>query len=172
MGDAAALTVDGLWRADGCAAVALGNGLVAEAYAKDGGCCSELFDDIDAYACLIRCARAGGEDDGRGSERGDLLYRDLVVAHDMRLLTGLLQIAREVVNKGVVIIDDQDHGSPAFKIILALSIISWTSAAGFELVVMPLPAFRVRVCPSSMIVRMRMFVSRSPLKPIYPIAPQ
>src|SRR5205814_8638658 len=112
------------------------------------------------------------DDDVRGSELLDLLERRGVVPSYDGLLPQLLHVTRQVVHEGVVVVDEQDHGSRAAIRPRALSSVSRYSCAGSESATIPPPALKYTRPPRATAVRMAMLVSSAPVTLKYPMAPQ
>ena len=109
MGDGAGAAM-GWFAARCCAAIGFVNRLVAEANSEDGGGAAELFDKVDAYACFLRRARTGGDNNGCGRERGDLFDAHFIIADDTCFARGCggaqADMSREVLDKAVIVIND------------------------------------------------------------------
>lgn len=93
----------------GLSAICFADGLMAEANAEKRDCFAEPFNDLDASARLGWGARAGGDD---YSLRGYLLYVvhcNGVVTDDCAGCAKALYVSCEVVDKGVVVINNQNH---------------------------------------------------------------
>ena len=131
------------------AAIGVPDALVAEADAEDRDAGPEALDHRVADAGLERAARAGGEDDVGGRQRLDAGKVDGVVAHDEALHAQLADVAGEVPDEAVVVVDEEDQGVPRRAAIraLALASVSSYSAAGSLSAVMPPPAWKVTVRP-------------------------
>ncbi len=109
MFDLAVSTVHWFVSSDDRAAEGLDDRLMAEANAKDWFAGLELLDHLQAHAGLVGIARPRGEHDGAGVEALDFFDRDCVIAHDFGFTTKLPKVPGKVVDKGVVVVDDQDH---------------------------------------------------------------
>src|SRR4029077_19850641 len=123
-------------------------------------------------------AGCGGEDDLFRFHHRDLFEGNFVVAKHLHVGAELAQIVVEVVSKGIVVVDQEDHlflhrsaSSIALSMPRALFSVSWYSNAGSESATMPAPALMNARLPFMTIVRMTMQVSKFPLYPKYPIAP-
>src|SRR5574340_188387 len=84
-------------------------GLVAETDAQQRQFPTEVADRIHRDPRLFRGAGTGGNDEPPRLQRFDLRQSDLVVPVDQHLLPQLAEILHEVVCKGVVIVDHQQH---------------------------------------------------------------
>src|SRR5262245_24350662 len=96
-------------RADDAAAERSADGLMAEADAQNRNAAGELLNDGHTAARFGRRTRSRREDDGHGPVRGDLVRREGVVADDERFLPQPPQIAGQVVDEAVVVVDQQQH---------------------------------------------------------------
>src|SRR6478672_1174868 len=126
--------------------------LVAETDTEYRQASREMLDHLDGDASFIGGARSRGDDDAVGLQRLDLLHRYLVVPVDPDIFAQLPEVLDEVVGKGIVIIDHQQHGgfcrysnpcsasSSAFIMARALLQVSSYSCSGFESATMPAPA--------------------------------
>src|SRR5260370_11479817 len=81
------------------------NGLVAEAHAEDGKFSGQALDEFHGNAGLLRRARAWGNHDAFRISPDNLFDGNLVVAMHLDAATQLAEILREVVGKGIVVID-------------------------------------------------------------------
>src|SRR5678815_3757843 len=79
----------------------------ADAQNRNGG--SGPPDQLGGDARLDRGAGTRGDDDPRGGKVQHLIDRQRVMTPDERGLAELLDIAREVVDEGVVVVDQEDH---------------------------------------------------------------
>ena len=59
---------------------------------------------------MVWGAGARRQNDRRWVDALDLFDRDRIVAHDFCFTTKLPEVPSEVVDKGVVVVDDQNHG--------------------------------------------------------------
>ena len=109
MFDLAAASVHRFVGAGDGAAKGLDDCLVPQADAKDRFAGLEMLDRLQANAGLVWGARAWRQDNRRGIDALDLLDRDRIVAHDFCFTTKLPEVPSEVVDKGVVVVNDQDH---------------------------------------------------------------
>ena len=102
----AGLAVQQLVRAPDDTAVRDADRLQAEADAEDRDLAALLLDDVHARAGLFRRTGAGREQDS--VVLADLVRGDLVVAQHGGLGLQLLQVLHQVVDEGVVVVDDKD----------------------------------------------------------------
>src|SRR3954464_2087196 len=102
-----------------------------------------------ADAGLVRRAGAGGDDDVGGCQSLDRGEVERVVAHDEALVAELADVAGEVPDEAVVVVDQEDHQPPlsAATSARAFASVSSYSAAGSLSAVMPPPAWKVTVRP-------------------------
>ena len=110
MFDLAAAPVHWLVGAGDGPAEGLNNCLVTQADTKDRRAGLEVLDRLQANTGLVWGARTRGQDDCYGVYTLDLFDRDRIVAHDFCFTTKLPEVPSEVVDKGVVVVDDQNHG--------------------------------------------------------------
>ena len=82
---------------------------MTKANPKEREFCPKLAHDVEADACFIWRAGAGREDDCLGIEFLNLSQRDGVIAHHLALISKLADIAGQIENEAVVIIDQEDH---------------------------------------------------------------
>ena len=106
MFDLAAATVHRFCGPSDRTAKRLNNRLVSQTNAQDRFAGFKLLDHLEANAGLVWVARSWREHDGSGVETLDLFHGYRIVANDVRLATQLAKIPREVVDEGVVIVDD------------------------------------------------------------------
>ena len=106
-------SVHGRFGAQGACAVGFSNSLMPQAYAKYGGVWAKAFNDVDANSCFFRGAGAGGEHDRIGLYVADILDFQGIVTLYACFHAGQFEIAGEIVNKAVIVVDDQKHS--AFK---------------------------------------------------------
>ncbi len=170
--DERGLAVNRSRRAHDPSAVRCADALVPEAYPEDRRRGPVVADDVHGDTRLHRRTGPWRDDDVGRPERRDLFVRRGVVASDHRLLPQLAHVAREVIDKGVVVVDEQDHGASAAITPRALSSVSAYSAAGSESATIPPPAWKHTSAPRTRQVRIAMLVSRAPVTLQYPIAPQ
>src|SRR5437762_7580155 len=125
-----------------------------------------LRNKLHRYSRLIWRAGAGRNDYGFGY----FLREFGIIAHDFRRFAQFLEIIRDRVDKGVIVVDDENHEAnslapKAAKIALALSKVSSYSAAGSDAVTIPPPACTTQLPPRKLAVLMTIFVSIVPSKP-------
>lgn len=122
------------------------NTLVSEADAENWNATRKFTDDGRRYSGLNWSARTGGDDHCARLEVNEVADADHVVPEDFRCFTKLLEIAGNVEDEGVVVVDDDNQSAPdvsarnASKIRCALASVSSYSAAGSDIAVIPLPA--------------------------------
>jgi hypothetical protein len=130
--------------ADDLAAECLTDALVPKADAEDWNPRAEAFDQGNRDSGLVRRAWTGRDDNMRRRQAFNRLEIDAVVADDVGRPTQLADIAGEVVDERVVVVDEEDHGaSSGDKAAIracALASVSAYSAAGVESATMPPPA--------------------------------
>ncbi len=85
--------------------------LVAKTDAEHGDSRSVGQDHLPGDAGFFWGTRARGDHDPAWRECGDVGHGDLVVPEDPRLGSEFPEILHEVVGEGVVVIDDEEHGS-------------------------------------------------------------
>lgn len=107
--DAARLPVKQLFRSHHPTPECLTDRLVPETDSEDRNSPSISLDEIERDARLVRCAGARRENDMRWSQCCHSLNADLIVAHGVRLGSKLAEILHEVVDKTVVVVDDENH---------------------------------------------------------------
>src|SRR5688500_264074 len=134
----------------------LADALVSKADAENGKVAGKLPHNVERLSCLMRRAGSGRNHNRLGLEVR-LINRIIALHHN--LLAKLFKIARDVVNKAVVIIDNQDHGAKASMMRVILVSVSSNSAAGSERAVMPPPPWNRAVPCVTIAVRMAMFQS-------------
>src|SRR6186713_3188561 len=98
-------------RAYDASSVGLADALMAETHAEDRNASAQLTDDIDRHAGFVRRAGSRRDDDVRWTARQDSADIDRIVAHDLRLVSQLAQIPCEVVDEGVIVVDDENQRS-------------------------------------------------------------
>src|SRR5262249_38110257 len=152
--------------------------LMAEANSENRCFFSEAGYYFAGNAGLPRSAGSGRNDDLFRFHCCDLFNGNLVVEKYSRLGAKLAQIVVEVIGKGIVVIDQEDHrflhcsaSSIALSMPRALFNVSWYSNTGSESATIPAPALMNTRFPFMTMVRITMQVSRFPLYPKYPIAP-
>src|SRR5687768_5748262 len=122
------------------AAKGLANGLMAEADAENGNLARQHAHDIERHPGLMRRAGAGRDHDALHI-LVDRIGGNRVIAPDLGRGTELAQIARHIVDEGVVVIDDEDHDGLAklWAMRFTLARVSSYSSAGRDFAVMPPP---------------------------------
>ena len=85
------------------------NGLMAEANPEDRNFSSEALDQLDGNTRFLRRARAGRNHDALRLTANNFFHGNFVVAMHFDLTTQLAEILREVVGKGIVVVEQQDH---------------------------------------------------------------
>jgi hypothetical protein len=103
------LAVHQLLRMDDAAAESLADRLVAQADAEQGNPAGKLANRRQRDACLRRRAGARRNDQQGGLQASDLVHGDGVVAEHPDVLSQFAKVLHEVVGKGVVVIDHQQH---------------------------------------------------------------
>src|SRR4030095_7023058 len=83
--------------------------LVAEAYAQERRGRPEAANDVGGNPGLGRRARSWRDDDVAGRERLDLVEAHLVAATDHDLLAELANVARQVVDERVPVVEEENH---------------------------------------------------------------
>src|SRR5262249_39825098 len=165
--------------------------LVAEADPEDGQLAAQGTDQRHADARLGGSTRSGAEHHRLRTEAAHAphlagfvakhrhrlrpeaahaLHGDGVVAKHLCLRPERLQRLRKVEGEGVVVVDEDDHGSassPAMATSAARSLcaVSWYSAAGTLSCTIPAPAWKRSLCPASATARMMLARSMSPSEP-------
>src|SRR5215469_15891910 len=120
--------------------------LVSEADAENRDTTRELADDGHGDSSL-RWRTGPWRDDHRArSEANKIADADRVVADHLRHFTKLMKVAGYVEDKGIVVVDDQDHVAAdisvrkASKMRRAFASVSSYSASGSDIAVIPPPA--------------------------------
>ena len=88
-----------------------GNRLMPETHAQDRNLLVQLAHDFQRAAGLRRRARTGRQDDRLRPHRSNRGYSDRIVAHDDRLLPQPLEIASQVEDEAVVVVDEEEQGT-------------------------------------------------------------
>ena len=133
-----------------------------KAHTENGQLPGKLSHNVQGVTCLV--GRAGARRN-HNRFRLEIGVFHLVIALYQHLLAELLEIARDVVNKAVIIIDNEDHGANASVMRLILVRVSSYSAAGSERAVTPPPPWKRAVPFENITVRMAMLRSTCPLNP-------
>ncbi len=128
------LSVDNPLCRNDARAVGGGNGLVPQADPQDGRGGPVAADNLDGDAGVLRAARSRRDDDPRRIQGAHLLRRDRIVPDDSDfLLRELLQVLIEVVRKGIVVIDQENHGYTSTPIAAARAAsLAWVSSNSFS----------------------------------------
>ena len=106
----AGLAVHHLARTHHITAKRLADGLVAQAHAEDRQLAGEVFDGFKGHARFARRTRARRNHNALRVQRGDFGDGQFVVAHHLDLGTEFAQVLHNVVGKGIVVINHQQHG--------------------------------------------------------------
>ena len=85
--------------------------LMPQAHPEQGSVAAEFFNDRATNARLFRRAGAGGNANALGAKRCDFPHGDFVIAANEHFCAQLAEVLHEVVSEGVVVVDDQQHGS-------------------------------------------------------------
>ena len=85
--------------------------LVTQADAENRDPLANTTDHLRRYAGLIGGARARRDDDVGGRQREYLVHPDGIVSADQRLVAQFLHVPSEVVDEGVVVVDEENHCS-------------------------------------------------------------
>src|SRR5262245_4271576 len=83
--------------------------LMTEAHAKNWCRRAEPLHDLGGDAGFLRRAGSRGDDDVAGRELLDLVNRHLVAATHERLLAKLANVACEVVDERIAVVEHEDH---------------------------------------------------------------
>jgi len=108
--DHAGLSMHDAIRADYTAAKSCTDRLMSKAYAQNGNLSGEVSDQIDGDAGFVRSAGSRRNYDFAGSSLFDFVQRDLIVATYLDLFPRLSDVLDEIKGKGVVVVEDEDHG--------------------------------------------------------------
>ena len=108
--DATRLTVHQFFGSYDFPAEGFAQSLVSEANAQYRNLAGKVANQFDADAGLVRSAGARRDDDAVGTKSFDIGNAQLIVAADFDFGAQLSEILNEVVGKGVVIVEDEDHG--------------------------------------------------------------
>src|SRR3984885_13264866 len=84
-------------------------GLMAEADAENGNFSGETLDERHTDTSFLGSTGTGRDKNTFGTQGGDFVQRDLVVAANFELLTHLAKILGEVVGERIVVIEEEDH---------------------------------------------------------------
>ncbi len=96
-------------RPDDLTAVRGTDALMSQANAEYGNPTSEPSHYICRDAGFAGGARPGRDDDVGGSQIGDLVKLESIMPANQRRLSQLANIAGEVIDEGIVVVDDEDH---------------------------------------------------------------
>src|SRR5882762_4765444 len=173
--DLARFAVEELRGADDFAAERSANGLMAEAHTEDRKFSGEALDQLHGNARLLRRARTRRNYDAFRISPDNLFHGDFVVAVHLDVATQLAEILREVVGKGIVVVEKQNHFgfldrfpqcafSSAASSAFDLFTLSCYSPPGVESATMPPPACTWAMPFLITIVRSAMQESRLPAK--------
>src|SRR5262249_40237887 len=111
MRNPAGLAVHWLAGAHSPAAEGFTDALMTEANAENGNAAVKLSDQGQANARLRRRTGTRGEDNRLRCFMANVIERDHVIAHHPPHMPQSPDITGEVVDKGIVIIDQQDHAA-------------------------------------------------------------
>src|SRR5260370_34732867 len=95
--------------ADDFAAERGANGLMAKAHAEDGKFSRETFDQLHGNTGLLRRAGAGRNHDAFWLAADNFIDGNFVVSMHFDGATQIPEILGEVVGKGIVVVEKQDH---------------------------------------------------------------
>ena len=84
--------------------------LMSQANAEHRHLGGKLTNDIEGTAGLARRARAGRKDDSLWLQGANPGHADGIVADDQRFLAQPLEIASQVVNEAVEVVEDENQG--------------------------------------------------------------
>jgi len=107
--DLAGLAMHQFRRPDDLAAESLPDGLVAEAHSQDGYTSGQLFNHLKADPCFVGSFRPGRDDNRIGQFLLDFIHSGLIVSDHSHLGAQFSQILDQVVSKGIVVVDYEDH---------------------------------------------------------------
>jgi len=108
--DRAGLAVHQVRRADDSSAKSRANGLMSETNSQDWNFAREVPNQVDADTGFLRCAWSRRDHDSLRLHRLNFVDRDLIVAPNFHLRAKFSEILDEVVGKGIVIVENEDHG--------------------------------------------------------------
>ena len=137
------LAVHGLTGSNDLAAVGGPDALVSQTHSQDRYRGAETADDLGGDPRLGGRAGTRGNDDVGGRHRFHVVDAQGVVPEDHRRLPELTDVARQVVDERVVVVEQEDH-EPASAPInpRALSRVSRYSSSGSESATIPPPAWK------------------------------
>ena len=169
----AGFTVNHLAGSDHLAPICCDDSLVTQTDAQGGDRGAHLSQDPRAdpeVLGVLRVAGSGGDDYLRRGHLHRLLEGYPVVPVDHRVSSQLPDVLDEVVDEGVIVVDDEDlqlspppAASRAFKSAAALCSVSYHSFSGSESATIPPPAWMVALSPSATRVLIVMAKSAFPL---------
>ena len=90
-------------------AIALADGLVAQAYAQNGNAGAEETDGIHADACVFRTAGTGGDKEGLRVHFFQLRKAQCIVPDDFDIRIEASCQLIEVIGKAVIVINQNNH---------------------------------------------------------------
>ncbi len=108
--DRAGLAVHQVRSAHDVAAKSRADSLMSQADAEHRHFAGEVPDQINADAGILRRTRSRRDHDALRLHRLDLSNRDLVVAANLNLRAQFPEILNQVVGKGIVVVENEDHG--------------------------------------------------------------
>src|SRR5687768_12146028 len=98
-----------LWRTYNPPSQRFANDLMSQANTEHWELTFQLADHLQRTAGFARCAGARRQDDGGGPKHSDARHIDRIVADYDRLLPQALQVASEVMNKAVKVVEHENH---------------------------------------------------------------
>jgi hypothetical protein len=85
-------------------------GLMPKADAEHGDLAGEVLDGVRGNTVVFeRFARSGRDNEMGRVEGNELVYRHLVITEDFDIRAEFAEILDEVVGKGVIVIDEDEH---------------------------------------------------------------
>lgn len=163
--DLARPSVPRLRRADNVCSEGSSNDLMSQADSEQRDLSPEFAHDLEGATCVLRRARARGDDERCRLQLSNSLRMDGVAPDDLRLLPQAAQIASQVVNEAVVVVEEQDHGRSALTKPVALCQVSSYSCRGSDWATMPPPTGSCHQPRPAVMVRIRIFKSSVPSNP-------
>ena len=112
VGDGAGLAVHQVRSAHDVAAKSRADGLMSQADAENRNFAGEVPDQIDADAGVLRRARTRRDHDALRLHGLDLGNCDLVVAANLDLRAQFPEVLNQVVGKGIVVVENENHEAP------------------------------------------------------------
>jgi hypothetical protein len=82
-----------------------------QADSQYGNFACEMADQFDAYSGLVRRARPGRNHNALRPESLDLCNRNLIITAHFNLCAQLPKILDQVVSKGIVVVENENHRS-------------------------------------------------------------